>query len=51
MEVKERMSIPRQGAKELPIAVRIRNFDEVTYGYAAETAQLEAERCLRCRAL
>ena len=49
MEVKERMSIPRQGAKELPIAVRIRNFDEVTYGYAAETAQLEAERCLQCK--
>ncbi|MFA6499543.1 MAG: NAD(P)-dependent oxidoreductase [Desulfurivibrionaceae bacterium] len=49
MEAKERMNIPRQSSRELPVAGRITNFDEVVSGYEAETAQLEAERCLQCK--
>ena len=49
MDAKERMNIPRQFARELPVAVRIRNFDEVVSGFAAKDAQLEAERCLQCK--
>ncbi len=28
--------------------VRVKNFDEVPFGYDVETAKLEAERCLQC---
>lgn len=49
MDVKERMAIPRQRPRELPVAERIRNFEEVVFGYDAETAQREAERCLQCK--
>lgn len=49
METKERMNIPRQAAKELPVAERIKNFAEVVSGYTAEQAKLEAERCLQCK--
>jgi glutamate synthase (NADPH) small chain len=49
MDVKERMNIPRQFPRELPVAGRIKNFAEVVSGFAAEEAQLEAERCLQCK--
>ena len=49
MEAKERMNIPRQFSRELPVAGRITNFDEVVSGYGTEAAQLEAERCLQCK--
>jgi glutamate synthase (NADPH/NADH) small chain len=49
MDAKERMNIPRQCARELPVADRIRTFDEVVSGFSAEDAQLEAERCLQCK--
>jgi glutamate synthase (NADPH/NADH) small chain len=49
MEAKERMNISRQFSRELPVAGRITNFDEVVSGYEAQAAQLEAERCLQCK--
>ncbi|OGQ88025.1 MAG: pyridine nucleotide-disulfide oxidoreductase [Deltaproteobacteria bacterium RIFOXYD12_FULL_56_24] len=49
METKERMNIPRQFSRELPVAGRITNFTEVVSGYQAEAALLEAERCLQCK--
>lgn len=49
METKERMNIPRQFPRELPVAGRITNFAEVVSGYEAEVALLEAERCLQCK--
>jgi len=33
---------------ELPVAERVRGFDEVARGYTDELAQAEAERCLAC---
>ena len=41
--------IPRQKMPEQPPAARIRNFDEVPYGYTEEQARLEASRCLQCK--
>lgn len=49
MDIKERMAIPRQRPRELPVAERITNFDEVVFGFDAETARREAERCLQCK--
>ncbi len=49
MKPKERMAIPRQKAPELPVEVRIKNFDEVTGGFDEKTAITEAERCLQCK--
>ncbi len=49
MKPKERMAIPRQKAKELAVANRITNFDEVTSGFDEETAIKEANRCLQCK--
>jgi glutamate synthase (NADPH/NADH) small chain len=46
---KERMAIPRQPMPELEPTIRKRTFDEVNLGYDAETAVLEATRCLACR--
>ena len=46
---KERMAIPRQAMPELDPAIRRRTFGEVNLGYDAETAILEATRCLSCR--
>ncbi len=40
---------PRQIMPEQNPAERIKNFDEVTLGYTAETAVLEAGRCLQCK--
>ena len=49
MKLKERMAIPRQKAKELPVEERIKNFDEVVMGFDHETAIKEANRCLQCK--
>ncbi|MBU0728116.1 MAG: NAD(P)-dependent oxidoreductase, partial [Proteobacteria bacterium] len=49
MKPKERLEIPRQKPKELGVAQRISNFDEVVFGFDHETAVREAERCLQCK--
>jgi glutamate synthase (NADPH/NADH) small chain len=41
--------IPRQKMPEQDPGVRVRNFDEVPLGYSAETAMLEAKRCIMCK--
>ncbi len=40
--------IPRVAVREQDPAVRATNFEEVSYGYNAEEAKLEASRCLDC---
>lgn len=49
MNAKERMAIARQMPPELPVAERLKNFDEIVFGYNESTAILEAERCLQCK--
>jgi len=49
MKPAERMKIPRQAMPEQNAETRSRNFKEVNVGLAAEAAQLEAQRCLRCK--
>jgi len=49
MKASERMRIPRQSMPEQDPEARSRNFREVNFGLATETARLEAERCLRCK--
>ncbi|UCD59157.1 MAG: NADPH-dependent glutamate synthase, partial [Candidatus Hydrogenedentota bacterium] len=49
MDPKERMKIPRQKMPEQKPEDRIKNFDEVPFGYPEETAILEAKRCLQCK--
>ncbi len=49
MDAKERMAIPRQYPKELAVADRVTNFEEVTFGFDEETAIREANRCLQCK--
>jgi glutamate synthase (NADPH/NADH) small chain len=39
----------RQVMPELPVAERIRNFEEVALGFTREQAVAEASRCLQCR--
>lgn len=41
--------IPRQAMPEQDPKKRITNFDEVPYGYTAETAMTEAKRCIQCK--
>ena len=41
--------IPRVAARAQDPKVRATNFEEVSYGYNAEEAQLEASRCLNCK--
>lgn len=41
--------IPRVPAREQEPKIRVTNFEEVSYGYNAEEAQLEATRCLGCK--
>ncbi|MGV8078815.1 MAG: NADPH-dependent glutamate synthase [Syntrophales bacterium] len=41
--------VPRQKMPEQAPADRIGNFDEVPLGYSAETAILEAKRCIQCK--
>ena len=40
---------PRVPAREQEPKIRVTNFEEVSYGYNAEEAQLEATRCLGCK--
>lgn len=49
MKPQERLSIPRQPAKELEPAYRVKNFDEVVFNFDEETAFREADRCLQCK--
>ena len=49
MKPKERLAIPRQYPKELSVAERITNFEEVTFGFDEETMIKEANRCLQCK--
>lgn len=49
MDVKERMTIPRQKMPEQGPAERRHNYNEVTYGFTEELAKNEARRCLRCK--
>ncbi|GAB4292491.1 MAG: NADPH-dependent glutamate synthase [Myxococcota bacterium] len=41
--------IPRQAMPEQKPEERIKNFNEVPYGYSLELAQLEAKRCIQCK--
>ena len=41
-------AVERHEVKELAVAGRVTNFDEVELGWAAEVAIAEAKRCLRC---
>ena len=43
--------IPRQKMLEQKVEDRIKNFQEVPYGFSSETAKLEAKRCLQCKNL
>ena len=45
---KERMQIKRQIMPEQDPAIRKANFEEVSLGYTAELARIEAMRCLNC---
>ncbi len=49
MDPKERMKIPRQKMPEQKPEDRIKNFDEVPFGYTEELAMREAQRCLQCK--
>jgi len=46
---KERMKIPRQIMPEQKPEARIRNFNEVNFGFTKELAIKEAQRCLHCK--
>jgi glutamate synthase (NADPH) small chain len=48
LKPKERMKIPRQKMPEQDGLQRIANFEEVTLGFTAELARMEALRCLQC---
>jgi glutamate synthase (NADPH/NADH) small chain len=41
--------VPRQAMPEQDPKKRVTNFDEVPYGYTAETAMTEAKRCIQCK--
>lgn len=41
--------IPRQKMPQQDSKVRIKNYDEVPFGYTPELAQKEASRCLQCK--
>jgi glutamate synthase (NADPH/NADH) small chain len=49
LSVKERMAIPPQPMPEQDPAIRRTNMEEVSLGYSAEQAKLEADRCLQCK--
>lgn len=42
-------SIPRQVMPEQKPEDRVKNFDEVLFGYTPEVAKIEAERCIQCK--
>ncbi|MDR2882972.1 MAG: NADPH-dependent glutamate synthase [Alistipes sp.] len=41
--------IARLNAREQDPAARARNFEEVSYGFTADEARLEASRCIQCK--
>jgi len=45
-----KLKIPRQEMPEQDQTLRIQNHQEVPYGYTSEIAELEAGRCLQCKA-
>jgi glutamate synthase (NADPH/NADH) small chain len=45
----KREKIPRQEMSEQKPEDRVRNFNEVPFGYTPEQARLEAGRCLQCK--
>ena len=50
MEEKEKKEkIPRQPMPEQDPKLRVRNFEEVPFGYSPQTATVEAGRCLQCK--
>jgi len=49
MKPAERMKIPRQSMREQEADDRRQNFKEVNLGLKAESAKLEADRCLGCK--
>ncbi|MBN2227771.1 MAG: NADPH-dependent glutamate synthase [candidate division Zixibacteria bacterium] len=48
LTTKERMQLPRNVMPEQNPKERVKNFKEVPYGYTAELAMAEAERCIMC---
>lgn len=46
---KEKLKIPRQKMKEQSPKERIKNFNEVPFGFTEEEAVLEAKRCIQCK--
>ena len=46
---KQRMTIPCQAMPEQPPGLRVLNMTEVSLGYSADQARLEAARCLDCK--
>ncbi len=46
---KERLAIPPQKMPEQTPAERVRNVNEVPYGFTEDMAVAEAERCLQCK--
>jgi glutamate synthase (NADPH/NADH) small chain len=45
----KRVKVPRQEMPEQKSEDRVRNFNEVPFGYSPEQARLEAGRCLQCK--
>ena len=49
-ELKEKKEkVPRQKMPEQDPQKRVRNFEEVPFGYSSETAMIEAKRCIQCK--
>jgi glutamate synthase (NADPH) small chain len=46
---KERLALPQQKMPEQDPKVRVRNVNEVPYGFTEEMAIAEAQRCLQCK--
>ncbi len=46
---KKKVRIPRQKMPEQDPKIRVKNFEEVPFGYTPELAKLEAGRCLQCK--
>lgn len=49
MDIKDRMKINRHKMPEQEPGKRIKNFEEVPFGYTPELAVEEAKRCIKCK--
>jgi glutamate synthase (NADPH) small chain len=49
LTAKDRKAIPQQDMPAQDPAARVKNMEEVTYGYSKEQAVVEALRCLQCK--